>query len=202
MSNTLLVINSSPLGQGSKSRQLTASFASKWQDKNPQGKIIERDLISTGLSHLDEATIGAFFTPEDQRSPQQKELVTLSDALVAELFEADTIVLGVAMHNFSIPSLLKSYIDQIARAGKTFSYTENGPKGLLQDKTAYVLSATGGDYREGSPARAMNFIDPYLTTVLGFLGITDVHFIAAANAAKGDEGLIAAQSDLREAIAA
>ncbi|WP_419901855.1 FMN-dependent NADH-azoreductase [Kiloniella sp.] len=174
MSQNLLIINSSPLSQGSKSRALTETFSNEWQDKNPGVSVIERDLSKTGLSHLDEATIGAFYTPEDQHNDDQKELVSLSNTLVGELIKADTIIIGAPMHNFSIPSILKSYIDLVARVGKTFSYTEEGPKGLLTGKKAYVLAATGGDYREGSPASGMNFVDPYLRTVLGFLGITDV----------------------------
>ncbi|WP_020591158.1 FMN-dependent NADH-azoreductase [Kiloniella laminariae] len=202
MNNTLLTINSSPLSQGSKSRKLVESFSREWLRQNPDGRLIERDLTTSRLTHLDEATIGAFFTPEDQRSEEQKQLVTLSDELVSELLQADTIAIGVPMHNFSIPSILKSYIDQIARAGKTFSYSEAGPKGLLTGKKAYVLSATGGDYSKASPAHSMNFIDPYLSTVLGFIGITDVHFVSAINAAKGEEGLITAQNSLKETIAA
>ncbi len=202
MSKNLLVINSSPLSQGSKSRALTDTFSKEWQLKNSEVSVIERDLSKTALGHLDEATIGAFFTPEDQLSDSQKELVALSNTLVDELVKADTIIIGAPMHNFSIPSTLKSYIDLVARAGKTFTYTEEGPKGLLSGKKAYVLAATGGDYREGSPASGMNFVDPYLRTVLGFLGLRDVEFISAANSAKSDEGLNEAQEILKQAIAA
>ncbi len=202
MSKNLLIINSSPLSQGSKSRALTDTFSKEWQNKNPDVIVIERDLSKMGLGHLDEATIGAFFTPEDQLSDEQKELVALSNTLVAELIKADTIIIGAPMHNFSIPSTLKAYIDLIARAGKTFSYTEEGPKGHLGGKKVYVLSASGGDYREGSPASGMNFIDPYLRTVFGFLGITDVSFISAVNSAMGDEGLNEAQITLKRSIAA
>ena len=163
---------------------------------------VERDLSKTELGHLDEATIGAFYTPDDQLNDDQKERVALSNTLVDELIKADTIIIGAPMHNFSIPSTLKSYIDLVARVGKTFSYTEEGPKGLLKGKKAYVLTATGGDYRDGSPASGMNFVDPYLRTVLGFLGISDVEFISAINSAKSDEGLSEAQELLKQAIAA
>ena len=202
MSKNLLVINSSPLSQGSKSRALTDTFAKEWQLKNAEVSIVERDLSKTELGHLDEATIGAFYTPDDQLNDDQKERVALSNTLVDELIKADTIIIGAPMHNFSIPSTLKSYIDLVARVGKTFSYTEEGPKGLLKGKKAYVLTATGGDYRDGSPASGMNFVDPYLRTVLGFLGISDVEFISAINSAKSDEGLSEAQELLKQAIAA
>ncbi|MFD2204217.1 FMN-dependent NADH-azoreductase [Kiloniella antarctica] len=202
MSKNLLVINSSPLSEGSKSRALTDTFAKEWRLKNTEVSIVERDLSKTELGHLDEPTIGAFYTPEDQLNDDQKKRVALSNTLVDELIKADTIIIGAPMHNFSIPSTLKSYIDLVARVGKTFSYTEKGPKGLLKGKKAYVLTATGGDYRDGSPASGMNFVDPYLRTVLGFLGISDVEFISAINSAKSDEGLSQAQELLKQTIAA
>ncbi len=101
---------------------------------------------------------------------------------IAELEQADEYVFGVAMHNFSIPSVLKLWIDQVVRAGRTFSYTASGPQGLLQGKKATILVASGGVYEAGSPASAMNFIDPYLKTILAFIGITDVKFVSAGGA--------------------
>jgi len=103
----------------------------------------------------------------------------LSDELIGELKEADEYVFGIAMHNFSIPSVLKLWIDQIARVGKTFAYGEYGPKGLLEGKKGTVLAASGGVYAADTPMAAYNFVEPYFKTVLGFLGVTETEFISA-----------------------
>jgi len=166
--------------------------------------VVHRDLAAAPLPHLDGATIGAFFTPAEARSDEQRGLIAASEQVIAELRAADTIVLGVPMHNFGIPSTLKAWIDHAARAGETFQYTENGPVGLLEGKKVYVLSAHGGDYSEGSPAAAMDFVTPYLKAVLGFLGLTDVDFVAAHGVAMGerDEILAAAEARIEGALAA
>lgn len=179
----LLKITSSPL-QSSISSELTAEFAKAWKLKNPEGKIIERNLADAAPKPLDQAWIGAAYTPADVRSDEQKSVLIASDALIAEIEQADEIVIGVAMHNFGVPSVLKLWIDQVARVGKTFSYSSNGPEGLLKGKKATVLSASGGVYEVGTPAGSMNFVEPYLRAVLGFLGITDVSFATASGAAQ------------------
>jgi FMN-dependent NADH-azoreductase len=123
--------------------------------------------------------VGAAYTPEDARTEEQKKQLAMSDVLVAELQTADEYVFGVPMHNFGIPSILKLWIDQVARAGKTFSYSAAGPEGLLKGKKATLVIASGGVYDQGTAREGYNFVTPYLRTVFGFLGITDVHFIAA-----------------------
>jgi FMN-dependent NADH-azoreductase len=123
--------------------------------------------------------VGAAYTPEDARTEEQKKQLAISDVLVAELQTADEYVFGVPMHNFGIPSTLKLWIDQVARAGKTFSYSAAGPEGLLKGKKATLVIASGGVYDQGTAREGYNFVTPYLRTVFGFLGITDVHFIAA-----------------------
>lgn len=186
---TLLHIDSSPL-ESSISRELTREFVKTWKQKNPDGRVIRRDLSVAPPKLIDQTWVGAVFTPEDGRTPEQKETIADSEALIAELEQADEIVIGVAMHNFNIPSVLKLWIDQIVRGGKTFAYTANGAEGLLKGKKAVVLTASGGVYELGTPAGAMNFIEPYLRTILGFLGITDVKFVTAGGASQVMRGAI------------
>jgi FMN-dependent NADH-azoreductase len=114
---------------------------------------------------VETAWIYSSFTPEASRTPEQKATLALSDELIAELEAADEYVIGVAMHNFSIPSVLKLWIDQVVRNGRTFVYGESGPQGLLHGTKATILAATGGVYEAGTLAGALNFIDPYLKTI-------------------------------------
>lgn len=182
----LLVINSSPNFETSASRKLAADFTARWVAKNPKGSVRHRDLAADLPPHLDQQMIGAFYTPADQRTAEQKLAIAYSETQVAELREADTIVIASPMHNFGISSTLKAWIDQVARVGETFKYTENGPVGLLTGKKVYVLTARGGNYSEGSPAAPMDGQEPYLRTVLGFMGLDDVTFIHS-HGMSGDE---------------
>jgi FMN-dependent NADH-azoreductase len=167
---TLLQIDSSP-NPRSVSRELTAEFVKKWKEANPQGTVVVRDLAENPPAPINGAWIGAAYTPKDARTLEQNAALSQSEELIAELFSADEIVIGVAMHNFSIPSVLKLWIDQVVRAGRTFSAGPNGYKGLVTGKKATILAASGGDYSEGKPFSAFNHADPYLATVFGFLGI-------------------------------
>ena len=146
--------------------------------------------------------IGAYYTAPEERDEGQQAAIALSDQLVDEIEAADIVVIGSPMHNFSITSGLKAYIDHIARVGRTFLYTENGPVGLLKDKKVYVLSARGGNYSEQSPAASMNFQDPYLQTALAFVGLSDVTFINAEGVASGDQGMLDAKSAIATALQA
>ncbi|MGY2488455.1 FMN-dependent NADH-azoreductase [Cupriavidus sp. CP313] len=184
----ILHINSSVRNAGSVSRQLTAEFLSKWQAVRSADVIVERDLAANPVPHLSERMMGAFFTPAEQRSLEQAQTVQLSDALVAELFDADVIVLGAPMYNFSISSTLKAWIDHVTRAGVTFKYTEAGPVGMLEGKKVYVFTARGGYYTHG-PAQSLDFQEAYLRAVLGFIGLTDVTFIHAEGLAMGDSAV-------------
>ena len=186
---TLLHLNTSPLAS-SVSRELTREFVSNWKASHPSGKVIDRDLAANPPKPLDQAWIYATFTPEEARQPEQKDLIAYSDQCISELEQADEYVIGVAMHNFSIPSVLKLWIDQVVRRGRTFSYGADGPKGLLSGKKATVLVATGGVYDAGTPYAAFNFIDPYLRTILGFIGITDVKFVTAGGTAQLMSGTV------------
>jgi FMN-dependent NADH-azoreductase len=185
----LLHLNTSPL-PSSVSRELTREFVSNWKASHPSGKVIDRDLAANPPKPLDQAWIYATFTPEEARQPEQKDLIAYSDQCISELELADEYVIGVAMHNFSIPSVLKLWIDQVVRRGRTFSYGADGPKGLLSGKKATVLVATGGVYDAGTPYAALNFIDPYLRTILGFIGITDVKFVTAGGTAQLMSGTV------------
>jgi FMN-dependent NADH-azoreductase len=187
---TLLDINSSPLGEASISRHLTAEFVENWQLAHPDGNIVKRDLTTTSIPPVSGAWIGAVYTPEDTRTPAQRELLTLSDSLIAELQAADEYVFGVPMHNFSVPSVLKLWIDQIARVNKTFSYATGTPVGLITGKKATVIIASGGKYDKGTAMASYNFVEPYLRTVFGFLGITDVTVLAAGGASALNYGKI------------
>ena len=167
---TLLQIDSSP-NPHSVSRELTAEFVKKWKEANPEGTVVVRDLAENPPAPINGAWIGAAYTPQDARTAEQNAALGLSEELIEELFNADEIVIGVAMHNFSIPSVLKLWIDQIARAGRTFRTGPSGYVGLVTGKKATILAASGGNYAEGTPFSAYNHADPYLASVLGFLGI-------------------------------
>lgn len=179
---TLLHIDSSPLGEASVSRHLTNEFVTNWKLANPDGTVITRDVTTTSIPPVSGAWIGAVYTPADALTPDQKELTSLSDTLVSELEQADEYVIGVPMHNFGIPSTLKLWIDQIARVNKTFSYATGAPVGLLTGKKAHLFIATGGIYDAGTAMASYNFVEPYLRTVLGFLGVTEVSSLAAGGA--------------------
>jgi len=187
---TLLHVDSSPLGNASISRHLSSEFVSNWKKANPNGKVIARDLSVTSLQPVTGAWVGAAYTPEDTRTAEQRELLAVSDTLIAELEAADEYVFGVPMHNFAVPSVLKLWIDLISRAGKTFSYASGAPEGLLKNKKVTFVVASGGVYDAATAMAAFNFVEPYLRTVFGFLGVTDVSFINAGGAAALNYGKI------------
>jgi FMN-dependent NADH-azoreductase len=187
--STLLHLDSSPLAS-SVSRELTREFVNTWKTSHPTGQVINRDLAANPPKPVDQAWIHSIFTPDEARQPEQRALLAYSEEAVAELERADEYVIGVAMHNFSIPSVLKLWIDQVVRKGRTFDYGADGAKGLLSGKKATVLVATGGVYEAGSPWAAFNFIDPYLRTILGFIGITDVRFVNAGGTSQLMSGTV------------
>lgn len=171
----VLHIDSSPNLLMSYSRQLSKAFVDKWQQARPEDEIIIRDIGKDMPPHIDGLALGSFFLPPDQHNDEMKQRAALSDELVEEFLAADIIVLGVPMYNFSIPSNLKAYIDQITRVGKTFRYTENGAEGLVKGKNVYIMAAAGGLY-EGS---GIDFQIPYLAAILAFLGIENVVVVRA-----------------------
>ena len=199
--STLLHIDSSARYTGSLTRQLSAAYVEQWQAKNAGGTVVQRDLASHILPHITEAMIGAYFTPADQRSTEQQSIIALSDKLVDELLAADTLVVGIPMYNFAPPSAFKAWIDHVCRAGRTFSYTDKGPVGLVTGKRAIVILSRGGVYSEG-PAQALDFQGTYIRSVLGFIGITDVELVIAEGVAMGEEKSKQAIAQAQEQISA
>src|ERR1700756_4038312 len=180
---TLLHLDSSPLYGRSVSRQLTDAFVTQWKSSHPNGTVVDRDLNATPIRPVTAEWVGAAYTPAEARTPQQKDLLALSDTLLAELEQSDEYVFGVPMHNFGVPSVLKLWIDQIARVGRTFSYADGTPKGLLTGRKATFIIATGGIYDAQTQMASFNFVEPYLRSVFGFLGVTDVIFLTAGGTA-------------------
>ena len=192
----VLAINTSAKKDGSISRTLTADLLRALEDRHADIDIVERDLAD-GLPFIDSAWVEANFTADEDRTERHRETLAGSDALVAELEAADLIVIGAPIYNFSIPAVLKAWVDMISRARVTFRYTEDGPEGLLKGKKAFVVVPSGG-VPVGSP---MDFATPYLKHALAFVGITDVEFIGAKGADRGNrESLDAARSRIAELV--
>ena len=169
----ILHIISSPRGDASMSIKLGNAIIEKLQAAYPDSQVKEHDLLKDRFPHLDEMHIASFFTPEENRSAQNKEAIRPSDEAIQEITDAEIIVIGTPLFNFGIPSSLKAWIDHIARAGVTFKYDENGPEGLVKGKKVYVAMASGGIYSDG-PMASYDFAVPYLRSALGFLGMTDI----------------------------
>ncbi len=184
---TLLAIGVSPRYESSTSRKLTALFIKKWRAAHPGGQVIDRDLIKTNLPFVDLPWIGGAFTPPEQHSPESVTAIKISNDLVAELQSADHVVIGTPMYNFSIPAVLKAYIDHIVRVGVTV--VDN--VGQLTGKKVTVILASGGDFSPGSPVEAYNQASSYLRQVLGFIGLTDLDIILADRAHAGMSGEMA-----------
>ncbi|MGQ0587232.1 MAG: FMN-dependent NADH-azoreductase [Gammaproteobacteria bacterium] len=194
---TILKINSSIYGDAGQSTALGNQFVSALLEREPDARVIERDVGTDPLPHLDAARFGAFLAKPEERTAEQAAVAETSDTLIAELRAADVLVLGVPMYNFSIPTQLKAWFDHIARAGVTFRYTDTGPVGLMTGKKAVVFATRGGAY-----AGSVNDTQtPYLRQFLGFLGIADVEFVYAEGLAMGpqarDNGLAQARAALQ-----
>ena len=176
MSKTLSVlrIDASARRNDSTTRNLTDTVIDRLRNAVSDLRLHRRDLTES-LPHVSEPWVQANFTDPEQRNAEQQQTLSLSDALVTELQDADVIVIGIPVYNFGIPAALKAWIDMVARARLTFRYTENGPQGLLQGKKAILAVASGGT-EIGSP---IDFATPYMRHVLSFLGITDVSIVAA-----------------------
>ena len=198
----ILQINSSARRDASQSTRLATRIVERLRDADPEAAVTVRDLNLVPHPILDEAALGALFTPADKRTAEQSARVAQDDALIAEIMAADAIVLGVPMYNFGVSSQLKNWIDAISRAGVTFRYTEKGPEGLVKGKTVYVALTRGGKYRN-TPSDTQV---PYLKMVLGFLGMTDVHFVYAEGLAMGPDAeqkaIASAYEQIEEAVAA
>lgn len=193
----ILHVDASQRKEGSVSRDLSRELVDQLTAKFPQARVVRRDLAD-GIDLVDEAWISANGTPEAERTPRQRQALAQSDALIGELFEADLWVIGTPVYNFSLPPVLKAWVDQICRARVTFAYSESGPRGLLEDRKVFLAVASGGS-KVGSPTE---FLTPYLLHVLAFIGIRDVDVIAADQLLmEREDKIAAARSQLRSLVA-
>jgi FMN-dependent NADH-azoreductase len=178
----ILRIDASPRLDGANSRELANMFISEWLAHEPDAEIMQRDLAGVPVPHIANETIQGYYTPAGQMTPALKEATVLSDLLISEVVNADVLLIATPMYNFSVPSALKAWIDQIVRIGRTFSYDGKGFAGLLRGRRAFIMVAYGaGGYLDGGPFAAADFVQPYLKFLLGFLGISDVTFVAIEN---------------------
>ena len=194
----ILQINASARRDGANSTRVADQITARLQAANPGATLTLRDLAVTPHPLLDEAALGALFTPPEQRTPEQAARVALDDALIAEIQAADVVVLGAPMYNFGITAQLKNWIDAIARARVTFRYTADGVEGLLKGKQVIVVLTRGGIHRDTPNDSQV----PYLQSVLGFLGMSDVRFIYAEGLAMGPDAEAQGLAQAREQIAA
>ena len=193
----ILHITTSVRGDASESTRVTQQIVDKLVASNPGARIVRRDLGAQPHLLLDGATVGALFTPADQRSSEQAARVGLDDALIAEAQAADVIVIGAPMYNFGMPVQLKNWFDAIARSGVTFRYTETGPEGLLKNKKVYVATARGGVY----PVEADPQV-PHIRMLLNFLGMSEHTFIYSSGLNMGPEAASKGQQEADAAVEA
>jgi FMN-dependent NADH-azoreductase len=193
---TLLKIQSSLFSEQGQSTQLTDRIALQWLERNPGGRIVTRDLSESPVPHLTAERFKSFLAQPSERTPEQQAVVDFSDELIQELRDADVIVIGAPMYNFSIPSTLRAYFDHIARSGVTFRYTGDGPEGLIKGKKAYVVVARGGVYEPAADTQTS-----YLRQFLTFIGLTDVEFVYAEGLSLGAESQERSLNAARHTIA-
>ena len=182
---TLLVVESSPRGERSMSRGLASLFVERWLKNHPEGHVVHRDLMKTGLPFTNMPWLGAYFTPAAQQTSEMQQLLRLSNELVDELLAADHIVIGTPVYNYNVPAVLKAYIDHIVRKGLTLGFAGEG---LVHGKKCTLLMASGGLYTEGSPIRERDIATRYLRMILKVIGIEDVTVVAGGNAKSVDMG--------------
>jgi FMN-dependent NADH-azoreductase len=201
----ILHIDASPQGGASISRQLTAAVVERLKQDNPSATVNHRDLIATPVSHLSGELLQVLRPAPGSTPPSAPTLLAeaeQTEKLLSELLDADVVVIGAPMFNFSIPSQLKAWIDRVAQAGRTFRYTAEGPVGLAVGKKAIVVSTRGGFYAGTAYEAAMDHQEAYLRTVLNFLGITDVTYVraegVAVSAEKKEEAMISASRQIAD----
>lgn len=192
----ILHIDSSPRGERSHSRALTTVFVAELQKSHPDASVAYRDLGHAPVPHVDEAWIKSAYSAPDERTEADKQAIAFSDELVDELLAADIIVLGAPMHNFSIPSTLKAYIDNVVRVGRTFT---KDYEGLATGKKLFIFCARGGGgYAPGEPMHGNNFQDPYFKAIFGMIGISDISYIYDEKTLTGESDLEASKAQARE----
>lgn len=202
---SILLVTSSPRGDASHSTRLATELVEKLRAARPGSAVVRRDLVRDELPHIDPDFATGIATPADQRSAQQQGAIAISDVVIDEVLAADTIVIAAGIINFSIPSTLKAWLDHLARSGRTFRYTENGPVGLVANKKIYLFVASGGIYSDG-PTATLDHAVPYLISVLSFMGMNDVEVVRIEGVAMGAEAerqaLSTAQSRVGDLAAA
>ena len=184
----ILFVPSSPRGGESYSHRVARRIVDDLIARNPGARVVVRDVARQPLPHIGAAFASGRMVPAEKRSDADWQALALSDALVDELFAADVIVIAAPMLNFGVPSSLKAWIDHIVRPGRAFTYSDKGPQGLVTGKKAVFVFARGGVYSEG-PMQALDFQEPYLRAVLGFIGITDVEVVRVEGVAFGEEAV-------------
>jgi len=192
----ILYVRSGLFGDASVSNQLADEYLLQLTNKNPGSEITTLDLASQPLAHLSAAEFSAWQVPEAQRTAAQQALAAVSDQFVDQLFAHDTLVLAIPMYNLGIPSTLKVWIDRIARAGKTFRYTANGPEGLVSGVTAHLVFARGGEYRD----TPLDTQTGHLQSVLGMLGITALQSVYAEGLNMGEQRREQSLAEARSAM--
>ncbi len=192
MSNILL-IKSSLNGEQSKSNALANQLADHFTLLQA-AKVVTRDIAAEPLPHLSQAEMGAWMTPANDRSEAQVELANVSDTLIQEVQDSDTLIVAIPMYNFGVPSTFKAWADRIARAGITFKYTETGPVGLLENKRVIVVATRGGMYQGTEKDSQTQFLKDFFA----FIGLTDIQFVYAEglNMPNGEHSFSEAQSKL------
>jgi len=181
----LLVVETSPRGTHSVSRNMTRRFVARWKAAYPGGEVVNRDLMETELPFVTAPWLQAYFTPAEQHSAAMKEALRLSDELVGEILDADHVVIATPVYNYNVPAALKAWVDHIVRKGLTLGHDGSG---LVTGKKATVLLASGGVYTEGSPIQDRDIATQYLRLILNVIGITDVTVIAGGGAKAVDLG--------------
>jgi FMN-dependent NADH-azoreductase len=184
----ILFVPSSPRGGESYSHRVARRIVDDLVARNPGARVVVRDVARQPLPHIGAAFASGRMVPAEKRSDADWQALALSDALVDELFAADVIVVAAPMLNFGVPSSLKAWIDHIVRPGRAFTYSDKGPQGLVTGKKAVFVFARGGVYSEG-PMQALDFQEPYLRAVLGFIGITDVEVVRVEGVAFGEDAV-------------
>lgn len=201
----LLHIDASPRGERSHSRRMTREFIEQWKHSHPNDTVTYRDLGHNPVPYVDEPWIAAAFSPPEQHTLELREAIRLSDQLVDEFLAADIYVIGIPMYNFSVPGVFKSYIDQIVRIGRTVAYEPNDVadvyKPLVLGKKMFIVEARGDSgFEPGGRYEKMNHHDPYLTTIFGFMGITDITFIHIEKEVYGEQKLAESIANARAKI--
>ena len=196
----LLHLDASPRGARSHSRKLGEQFLADWRAAHPTGHVVAHDIGREPPPFVTEAWVEGAFAPADTHSPAAREALAVSNRYVDELLAADQLVITTPIYNLSLPAVLKAWIDQIVRAGRTFTKTDAGFEGLAKKTRALIIVASGSDFRPGAPGGAFNHLEPYLRAVFGFIGITDVNFVYAHSQGAGADTSAAARAEAQATL--